>query len=169
MRKIKFLPDTGNMITLNAPENLTVEAFVVLLEAEGGQFDLNKNKLVDKKSKSEFKVADATLPEGDISLFSLIKDPKGNNLRAEVYTKIKELITDYGQRAKDHFSQYGNYTQVSTADLQNLIKSFKKGKKVVVKVSVSTKKTPAKKAVSKVSQEELELKAAKKAYVNTIG
>lgn len=175
MRKIKFLPDTSNIIALEAPENLTVGAFIELLQSKNGQFDLSKNLLTGKKSKASFLTSDSVLPEGDIFLFSTIKDPKGNvTSRADVYQKIKELKDTYGDYVKQHF---GNYTQVATDKLEKLLKTFSKSearkslaKKPVAKTTATktvAKKVVAKKTVS-ASKEDLELKAAQKSFAPKI-
>jgi len=179
MRKIKFLPDTGNIITLEAADGLTVGAFIEALQEKGGQFDLNKNLLTEKKSKASFLTSDSVLPDGDISLFSTIKDPKGNApaTRSDVYEAIKDLKAAYGDYVKQHF---GNYTQVATDKLVKLLKTFSKSearkslsKKPAAKTATKTvaKKVVAKKPVAKsvkISKEDLELKAAQKSFAPKI-
>jgi hypothetical protein len=160
MRKIKFLPDTGNMITVEAANNLTVDQFITALTAKGGQFDLSKNLLTEKKSKASYLDGTSVLPDGDISLFSTIKDPKGNapTTRADVYDAIKALKETYGDYVKTHF---GNYTQVATHTLINLLKNFSKSearKSMGNKKVSSTKSVTVKKQVSKEEQELIELR-----------
>lgn len=169
MRKIKFLPDTGNMLTVEAEETLTVGQFIQMLVENNVSFDLNKNLLTEKKTKASFMTSDAVLPEGDISLFSVIKDPKGNapTSRADVYAAIKELKDTYGDYVKQHF---GNYTQVATDQLLKLLKSFSKSeaRKSMGKKTPSTTKVVSKPTVKKQSNEELELRAAQKAFVGNV-
>jgi hypothetical protein len=171
MRKIKFLPDTGNIITLEAAEELTVGQFIEALQEKGGQFDLSKNLLTEKKSKASFLTSDSVLPAGDISLFSTIKDPKGNapTSRSDVYEAIKDLKAAYGDYVKTHF---GNYTQVATDTLLQLLKTFSKSeaRKSLSKGNAKTTKTVAKKAVTKTtaSKEDLELRAAQKSFTPKI-
>lgn len=158
MRTIKFLPDTGNVIKVQAENGINVGQFAELLLAKGGSLDLGKNMLTEKVSKATFLTSDAVLPDGDISLFSVIKDPKGNNTRAEVYAQIKELVSTYGERAKNHFNEFGNYTRTSTEDLLHLLKTFRKTKPSKKATPVKTTKTAAK------SSDEQELRAARDAF-----
>lgn len=165
MREIKFLPDTGNFIKLKADNGITVTEFVELLTKEGGQFDLSKNLLTDKKSKSTFLVADGVLPDGDIVLISTVKDPKGNLTRQEVYAKIKEFIERDGDKAKEYFSQYGNYTQVANDVLENLISKYSKRKPAKgVKVKTKAANKPKKKVSKKEANELAEAKAFQRTF-----
>lgn len=173
MRKIKFLPDTGNIIILEVAEELTVGAFIEALQEKNGQFDLSKNLLTEKKSKASFLTSDSVLPAGDISLFSTIKDPKGNAFatRSDVYEAIKDLKAAYGDYVKTHF---GNYTQVATDRLIQLLKSFSKAeaRKSMVGKKPAVKSTPkavvTKKVVTKTSKEDDELRAAQRSFAPKI-
>lgn len=167
MRQIKFLPDVGNMIKIEAPEDITLGQFIELVTAAGGQIDLNKNILTEKKTRNSLLVPEAIIPNGDISIFATVKDPKGNKTdysaytRKELYEAIKAFKDSDGNRAVEHFSEYGNITQVSSADLIWMLNSYKpkKAKVTPVKVKASTSgKTKT------VDTDEVELKAAQRSF-----
>jgi hypothetical protein len=131
MRTIKFKPDTGNGIIVQAENGINVTHFIELVQAQGGQIDLSKNLLTELVSKATFLTGDAILPDGDLRIFSTVKDPKGNKrgdydhyTRAQLYDAVKEFKAA-SPKAADHFSQYGNITQVSSVDLRYLLETYK--------------------------------------------
>ena len=128
-RVIKVLPDSGSLIKLTAEDGLTVGQLMALLKEKGHTFSLDKNLLTQKGTLATFLVAEAQLPDGDIVLFSTVKDPKGNDRsRAEIMGDVKAKIIQYGDKAKAHFTVgTRNYTQISSADLEKLLKSFRVG------------------------------------------
>lgn len=149
-RLIKFLPDVGSITRVEAENGITVDQFIELLEEEGGQLDLSKNMLTDKATRSTFLVGDAILPDGDITLISTIKDPKGNTARSEALDKVRSFKQRDGQRAVDYFAHLGNITQVKQNLLEVAIKDYSKKaplKKPVNPVKATKKKLP--KVVSK--------------------
>lgn len=124
MRTIKFLPDTGNAVVLQANNDLTMSQFIELLLAQEVNLDLNESVVVERQSRAIYADGTSTLPNGDIVLVSKIKDPKGNNSRVEYYTTIQSLIKQDGQYAKNHFSKGKSYTNKKTDRLAELIKSY---------------------------------------------
>lgn len=151
-RSIKVLPDSGSLIKLTAEDGLTVGQLMALLKEKGHTFSLDKNLLTQKGTLATFLVAEAQLPDGDIVLFSTVKDPKGNDRsRAEIMGDVKAKITQYGDKAKAHFTVgTRNYTQISSSDLETLLKSFRvNGSKAATPVAAPAKaatKTVAKAA-----------------------
>ncbi len=179
-RVLKYLPDTGALVKITAPDDINVEQFMTLLEEQGITLDLKKQLLVEKISKVSFLTGDAMLPNGDATLFSLAKDPKGNNSlkikqldRKSIYSSIAKHITKDGQRAKDYFNKYGNYTRTSSEDLEKLLKAYKpsKGKASSLPKVTKVNGSKASKTTSKpkkVTRELAEVKAAQKAFRGTI-
>lgn len=167
-RKIKFLPDSGSILSVSADNNLTVGQFITLLTQAGGQFSLEKNLLTEKRSKATFLTADSLLPDGDISLFSTIKDPKGNLSRNEIYAAIKEHIERDGEAAKEHFNYYGNYTRTSSEVLEELLEEYAPVpvKRATTPAPKKTASAPTKtKAVqSSTDADDAELIAAQRAF-----
>jgi hypothetical protein len=130
MRTIKFVNDTGSPVRIEAPENLTVGQFIELLaQRENVSVNLSKVVLTELKSKAIFATDSAILPEGDLRLFTTIKDPKGNGKfddlsRGELYTIIRTIRTVDGENADEHFNSYGNITQVSSYILIELLDEY---------------------------------------------
>lgn len=135
MRTIKFVNDTGSPVRIEAPENITVNQFIeLLIEKENVAVNLSKVVLTELKSKAIFATGDAILPDGDLRLFTTIKDPKGNGKfdelnRKQIYTIINTFKTLDGERAINHFSSEGNITQVASWLLIDLIKTYRPSNK----------------------------------------
>jgi len=170
MRTIKFVNDTGTPIKIEAPENLTVGQFnALLMEKENTSFSLSKVVLTELKSKAIFATEDAILPDGELRLFTTVKDPKGNKKgdydsysRAGLYDAIKEFKAA-SPKAAEYFSQYGNITQVSSADLRYLLENYKgsKGKTTNTTVGAlqgSKKVAPVKVKASQSNADDSEFK-----------
>lgn len=176
MRTIKFVNDTGAPIVLQAENNLSVADFIAaVLSQSNVTVDLGKVTLTELKTKATYMTGDAVLPDGDLKLFATVKDPKGNNKpdyasfgRKDLYEAIKDFKTSDGERAAEHFSQYGNITQVSSSDLVQLLKSYRPSKaKSKTTVGAISMRTPVKKSSSKSVNEDTdfkELKAAQASY-----
>lgn len=163
MRTIKLVVDTGTPVILEAPNELTVGGLISLLNEKGITFDLQKNFLTELKSEAIFATESAMLPDGDLRLFSSIKDPKGNTERQDLYAKIKSLVERDGERAKKFFNRNENYTRVSSDNLKRDIATYERKyagstitKKVTIKSNTSSSKsnsTTKKKAVVNVEDD----------------
>lgn len=184
-RKIKFLPDTGNPTVIEAEDNLTLGGFVELLVAKGVDFNLEKNLLTELDSKAIYATPEAVLPNGDIRLFSTVKDPKGNTRsRKEIYADVNSFITRDGDRAKNFFNKDQNFTRVGSDILEKRIEAYGKkygagktstspvkasGKTPATKAPAKAKSTPVAKKVSTSEEEEnIRMKAAQKTFHPTL-
>lgn len=79
MRKIKIMPEVGSPMTIEPIENnLSVGEFINKCAEKGFSLDIKSTSLRDKASRETFTSVDEILPDGDIILFTLPKDPKGN-------------------------------------------------------------------------------------------
>jgi len=79
MRRIKIMPEVGSPMTFEPIENnLSVGELIVKCGEKGFSLDIKSTSLRDKASRETFTTPDAILPDGDITLFTLPKDPKGN-------------------------------------------------------------------------------------------
>ena|SRR5688572_22014338 len=179
MRTIKWLPDVGNILKISASDDINLEQFMALLIKAGGTLDLNKNLVTEKVSKATFLTPDAILPNGDITLFSVIKNPKGNSIkqldRKSIYNQIKKFVDRDGQRAKNFFNSKGNYTRVTTEELAKLVARYTKKPVTKTKATLpkgttvaasKSKNTPV--AKKRVSREEAEARAAQKSFRGNI-
>ena len=174
-RNIRILPDTGSMIKFSAEDDINVEALLALCIENGLNIDLEKVKLVEKVSKAAFDTGDATIPNGDVTFFTCVKNPKGNEIselsRTDVYDTIRKYVNRDGDKAKDYFNQYGNYTRVSTETLTKLItKDAKKTPVTKTKsrlpktTTVAASKSKTSTRGKKISKEEAEVIAARNSY-----
>lgn len=119
MRSIKFIGDVTVTKLEGIANNLSVAELVEILSAKNITLDISKNMLTDKATKATFLTNDAMLPDGDIVLFSTIKDPKGNLSRQECYEFIRNC------EDPDFFCKDRNYTNKSTVALVTLIDEYK--------------------------------------------
>jgi hypothetical protein len=175
MRTIKFVTDTAQPIiaTIEGHDNnMTVADFIsIMLRDHNVTVDLNKTVLTELKSKAVYSTSDAILPDGDLKLFTTVKDPKGNGKfdglsRSEIYATIKEFINSDGDRARNHFSQYGSYTQVASVDLIQLLRSYRPSKSKTTTGAIAMR-TPVKTGASKSSAQDkdiADLLAAQNSY-----
>ena len=182
MRELRILPDTGALLKFKAPNDLTVEQLMVYIEEAGGSLDLSKNLLTEKVTKATFLTGDAKIPDGDLTFFTVLKDPKGNRIkqlqglsRSECYLEIAKFKKRDGDRAITYF--YG-FTTMKTSILEGKIKMYSKKSPApktkagklppVTKVNASRASKTTKPTTKKVSREEAELRAAKKAFRGTV-
>lgn len=173
MRKIKWLPDSGSMLTINAPNGINLEQFMALLIEAGGSLSLEKNLVTEKVTKATFLTAEAILPDGDITLFSTIKNPKGNEVsRKKLYAQIAKFKKRDGDRAIEYF--YG-FTTMTNNVLEGKVNLYSKKAPVtgsksklpkVTKVAASKGKTTSR--PKKINREEAEARAAQKSFKGNI-
>lgn len=169
MRTIKILPDSGSMVKFDAADGINVERFLALALENGLNIDLSKTKLVEKVSKASFDTGDALLPDGDITLFTVIRNPKGNEMsRKQLYAQISKFKKRDGDRAVDYF--YG-FTTMTNSVLEGKINLYSKKAPIAKNKAPKTTKVAASKAKSttrkKVSREEAEVIAARTSYKST--
>jgi hypothetical protein len=185
-RLVKVLPDTGSLLKFNAPDDINVEQLMALIEENGGSLDLSKNLLTEKVTKATFLTGDAIIPNGDVTFFTTLKDPKGNLTasksssyktlsRSECYSEIAKFKKRDGDRAVAYF--YG-FTTMKTSILEGKIKMYSKKSPAlktkagklppVTKVNASKASKTTKSAPKKVNREEAELRAARKSFKGNI-
>lgn len=107
------------------------------LEEEG--YELENMKCVEGVRKSTLEHDKAILPPGNFHLFLMpYKSKLGAMTRAEIMSAIKGHVNADGEVAKAHFAQHGNYTQVSSSKLEELLESYKPGSKKEAKKKKAT-------------------------------
>lgn len=99
---------------------------------DGGSYsgyDLSNMKCVESINKTTLEHPKANVPDGNLNLFLMpYKSKSGAMSRSDINATIKGFIEKDGDKAKAHFTVDGkNYTQVSSAKLEELIESYKPG------------------------------------------
>lgn len=123
MRKIKVYSTNGRT-------NIDIETEAI--DFGGLKRDLSSNNIsydgmraVIGENKNTLEVDTAMLPDGDFTLFLTPKKIKsGAGERVEYYSRIKDLISRDGDRAKNFFNSGKNYTNKPTLELEQLLSSY---------------------------------------------
>lgn len=105
-------------------------------DVEGNSFqayNLNNMKCVESINRTTLEHPKAAIPDGNFNLFLMpykSKSGAGTLSRAEINAQIKAHIERDGEKAKEFFSHEGkNYTQVSSAILEEKLEQYSPGTK----------------------------------------
>jgi len=104
-------------------------------------YNLNNMKCVESVNRHTLEHPDADLPTRDFNLFLMPGRSKSGGERSEVYARIKQHIERDGDSAKNHFSRNGNYTQVGTETLKQLLEEYEGGSTSSISKEVKEKKS----------------------------
>jgi hypothetical protein len=79
MRSIKLIANNGTKVILEAVQNdLSIGEYIELLAPQGYILNMGEVDIRPKNTQLLLSSPADTLPDGDITLFTLPKDPKGN-------------------------------------------------------------------------------------------
>lgn len=157
MRTVKILTTSSGAKKLeNVPNDINTGQLIDILIINGINVSLQTEVLQYHPGDITAMVKETVVPNGNISVFTQPKDPKGNSERSELVDLIKSKGTP--EEIKAHF---GNWTRVSTDRLKELNKTFK-----VVAASKSSQGASNGVVVSALSESDTQDLKAKKAKFN---
>lgn len=120
MRKIKvFSTATG----LKIVESSAVTWGELKEELSNADVSVSNVKAVENKTNTTLELDDARLPESDFVLMLSPEKTKSGGY-AEVRLTIQNIISEYGDSARNHFNQGKNYTIKPFSELESLLEEW---------------------------------------------